>query len=53
MPHSQNNAFWLGDAWVEGNNIFEYEKNAFAEKIENIYEADLIWVSDIKDPAEK
>ena len=34
-------------------NVFEYEKTAFAEKIEDIYEAALIWVSDINDPAEK
>lgn len=53
MPHSQNNAFWLGYVLVEGKNVFEYEKTAFAEKIEDIYEAALIWVSDINDPAEK
>ena len=53
MPHSQNNAFWLGGVLVEGKNVFEYVKTAFAEKIEDIYEAALIWVSDINDPAEK
>ena len=53
MPHSQNNAFWLGDVLVEGKNVFEYVKTAFTEKIEDIYEAVLIWVSDINDPAEK
>ena len=34
-------------------NVFEYENTAFAEKTENIYEAALIWISDINDPAEK
>lgn len=53
MPHSQNNAFWLDDVLVEGKNVFEYVKTTFAEKIEDIYEAALIWVSDINDPAEK
>ena len=53
MPHSQNNAFWLGDVLVEGKSVFEYEKTSFAEKIEDIYETALIWVSDINDPAEK
>lgn len=53
VPHSQNDAFRLGDVLVEGKNVYENEKTAFKEKIEDIYEVAFICVSDIYDPVEK